>query len=324
MPANTRDIQRRIKSISNTKKVTRAMEMVAAAKMRRAVEGVLRTRTYANLSWATVLNLSKEKAHGKLHPLLTKKKEIKNVAIVLITSNRGLCGGYNANIINKVQQSILKYHNINDKGKVGVDFILLGKKGATVRKYYGYNIEADFQKNDLVSEIKEVVPITKIIVDGFLRGKYDKVMVAYTDFINPVNQKPRVKQLLPVDIESEDEELGILAGDSRVGTSKEFIHEKQVKHLKKSGYEHAYIFEPSPFEVLDAMIPRLVEVQIFQALLESNASEHSARMSAMRKATDAAGDLVQELTLYYNKTRQAAITNEISEISAGANALSQK
>jgi len=297
------------------------MEMVAAAKMRRAVEGVLRTRTYANLSWATILNLSKEKTHGKLHPLLTKRERIKKVGIVLITSNRGLCGGYNSNIISKVHQSILKHHNVDNNGKIEADFILLGKKGASVRRHYGYNIEADFPKNDLISEVKEVIPVTKIVVDGFLQGKYDKVMVAYTDFINPVNQKPRVKQLLPVDVESEDEELGILAGDSRVGTTKDFIHEKQVKHAKKRKYEHAYIFEPSPAEVLDEMIPRLVEVQIFQALLESNASEHSARMSSMHKATDAAGDLVQELTLYYNKSRQAAITSEISEISAGANAL---
>ena len=331
--AKTLDIVRRIKSVTSTKKITRAMEMVAAAKMRKAIEGVLRTRTYANLSWETVLNLS-ESLNGNSgengsHPLLTKKEKVERVGIILITSNRGLCGGFNTAIINKAHQSIKKYSSPFNKGgqgdlkggEVDTDFILLGKKGKAVKRYFGYNIVADFPKEDLSAGMAEVAPISRMVVNDYLNGKYDKIMVAYTDFISAAKQVSRVKQLLPVDIKAQDEYLGIIGEDSKVGTTKEFIKEKQEKHLKDEKFTYEYTFEPSPKEVLDAMIPRLIEVQLYQAVLESNASEHSARMNAMHQATEAAEDMVSELTLFYNKARQASITAEIAEISAGANAL---
>lgn len=296
------------------------MEMVAAAKMRKAIEGVLKTRTYANLSWETVLNLSA--SLNVEHQLLSKGKEKskKRVAMILITSNRGLCGGYNSNIINKAHESIKR-----NEAKEGIetDFIVIGKKGTAVHKYFGYNVEAEFPKADIISEVKEVYDVSKMVINDFLSGKYDKVMVAYTDFVNASKQVPRVKQLLPVDIEAEDSELGVVGADTRVGLDKEFTKEKEEKHLKGDKYSYEYTFEPSPKEVLDEMIPRLIEVQLFQALLEANASEHSARMTAMHQANDAAGDLVADLTLYYNKARQASITNEIAEIAAGAEALSE-
>jgi F-type H+-transporting ATPase subunit gamma len=316
--AKTKEISRRIKSISNTKKITRAMEMVAAAKMRKAVDAVLRTRTYANLSWETVLHLSMMadgNTEGKkwiMHPLLTKRSDTKRVAIILIASNRGMCGPYNASIINKVKESIQRHPS------VPVDFILVGKKAAAV---YTQNqtVAAEFPKSDLLKDSAEVLPIVKMVTDDFLSGRYDKIFVAYTDFISPAKQIPRVKQLLPVDIDSQEGYLGIV-GDPKVSVNKEMLLDKESKHLvPKSGFE--YIFEPSPNEVLDKIIPRLLEVQVFQALLEANASEHSARMSAMHQATEAATDMVQELTLFYNKARQAGITAEIAEISAGANAL---
>ncbi|MFH1427759.1 MAG: ATP synthase F1 subunit gamma [Patescibacteria group bacterium] len=320
--ASTKDIQRRIKSISSTKKITKAMEMVAAAKMRRAVEAVLKTRTYANLSWLTILDLSQagSKNSDLLHPLLTKRKIIKKVAVILITSNRGLCGGFNTAIINKAHESIKKHQA---KEKIETDFITIGKKGAAVRKYYNYNIAADFPKEDIISEVKEVLPISKMVIEDYLSGRYDKIMVAYTDYINTAKQVPRVKQLLPIDITTEEEYLGIVGEDTRVGIDKEFIEDKEKKYLRDKEFIFEYVFEPSPKEVLDEMIPRLIEVQLFQALLESTASEHSARMTAMHQANSAAGDLVSELTLYYNKARQASITAEIAEISAGANALAE-
>jgi F-type H+-transporting ATPase subunit gamma len=322
MPS-TKDIQRRIKSVSNTKKITKAMEMVAAAKMRRAVEAVLKTRTYANLSWATVLNLSKAGAgNGEgLHPLLTKRQNIKKVGVILISSNRGLCGGFNTAIMSKAHESV-KLHEDKDKG-LKHDFIIVGQKGSAVHKYYGYNIVADFPKEDIISEVKEVLPISKMILEDYNCGKYDKIMVAYTDFVSAANQVPRVKQLLPVDIAAEDEYLGVVGEDTRLGADKDYLEEKQDKYLSKDEYTYEYTFEPSPKEVLSEMVPRLIEVQLFQALLESNASEHSARMNAMHQATEAAEDMVSELTLYYNKARQAAITSEIAEISAGANALAE-
>lgn len=317
--ASALDIKRRIKSVSNTKKITRAMEMVAATKMRRAIDAVLRTRTYANLSWETVLNLSRTIGNGEsLHELLTKREKISRIGIVLITSNRGLCGGFNTAILNKAHESIKRHQ---EKAKAETDFIVIGKKGMAVNRYYGYNIVANFPKADIVYEVKEVLPVAKIVIDDYISGKYDKVMVAYTDFISTLKQVPRIRQLLPVDIGAEEEYLGIVGQDPRVGLNREFINKKQEKHLQDQEFKYQYIFEPSPEEVLDEMIPRLIEVQLFQALLESNASEHSARMAAMHKATDAASDMVSELTLFYNKARQAGITAEIAEISAGANML---
>jgi F-type H+-transporting ATPase subunit gamma len=320
--ASTRDIQRRIKSVNNTKKITRAMEMVAASKMRKALEAVLRTRTYSNLSWATVLNLSSAvNGNGEAHPLLAKREVLKKIGVILITSNRGLCGGLNAAIINKAHESIKKHQYLGDKMEIDTDFILMGRKGAAVRRYWNYNIAADFPKLDFTDEVAEVVPMAKMALNDYLSGKYDKIMVAYTDFISAAKQTPRVKQLLPVDITTQEEFLGIVGEDTRVGIDKELIEIKQDKYLSDEKFIYEYTFEPSPAEVLDAMIPRLIEVQLYQALLESNASEHSARMAAMHQATDAATDMVNELTLFYNKARQANITAEIAEISAGANAL---
>jgi F-type H+-transporting ATPase subunit gamma len=177
--AKAQDIIRRIKSVTSTKKITRAMEMVAAAKMRKAIEGVLRTRTYANLSWETILNLS-ESLNGNSgengsHPLLTKKEKISRVGIILITSNRGLCGGFNTAIINKAHLSIKKHHPVE------ADFILLGKRGKAIARYFSYNIVADFPKEDLSTGMSEVSAVAKMVTSDYLSGKYDKIMVAYTD-----------------------------------------------------------------------------------------------------------------------------------------------
>jgi F-type H+-transporting ATPase subunit gamma len=293
------------------------MEMVAASKMRKAIEAVLKTRTYANLSWETVLHLARlaEAKDEEIHPLLSSRKEIKKAAIILITSNRGLCGAYNSAVIAKAKESIKKHD-------VLTDFILAGKKGLSLANQ-NYNIVAEFPKNDLLNDFKDIYPIIKMAIDDYLTGKYDKVLVAYTDFINPVKQIPRIKQLLPLEIKSNDEYLGIVSADPKIGVSSKMINEKAKKHLSEEGYYFDYTFEPSPAEVLDLMIPRLLEIQLYQAFLEANASEYSAQMTAMHQATDAAGDMVSELTLFYNKARQASITAEIAEISAGANALAE-
>lgn len=320
--ANTKEIQRRIKSISNTKKITKAMEMVAASKMRKAIEAVLKTRTYANLSWTTVLNLSQAINSGRnLHPLFIKREKIKTIGIILITSNRGLCGGFNTALVNKVRESIDKHHFVNGEEEITTEFINVGKKGKIIYTRFNYKIAAEFPKLDICYEVKEAIPIARLIIDDYLAGKYDKIMVAYTDFASASKQIPRVKQLLPVDIDAHDDHLGIVGHNTRVGADKEYIKSKEEKYLKDKGGSYVFNYEPSPEEVLDEMLPRLIEIQLFQALLESNASEHSARMTAMHQATDAAGDLVDELTLFYNKARQAAITSEIAEISAGAKAL---
>lgn len=315
--AKTKEISRRIKSITNTKKITKAMEMVAAAKMRKAIEAVLKTRTYANLSWETVLNLATaaKNRNEAIHPLLKPRKEIKKVAIILITANRGLCGAYNAAVINKAKESITKH-------PLPTDFILAGKRGQAVYNQK-YEVAAEFEKNELLKDAREIYPIVKMVLSDYARKKYDKILVAYTDFINPAKQVARVKQLLPIEVEKSDAYLGIVSQEANVGATPEMIAAKAKKHLSGGDYSYEYTFEPSPREVLDKMIPRLLEVQLYQAFLEANASEHSARMSAMHQATDAATDMVSELTLFYNKARQAGITNEIAEISAGANALAE-
>ncbi|MEI6836050.1 MAG: ATP synthase F1 subunit gamma [Candidatus Falkowbacteria bacterium] len=312
--AQTKEISRRIKSVTSTKKITKAMEMVAASKMRKAIDAVLRTRTYANLSWETVLHLANlaENNSDILHPLLSRRSEIKRVAIILITSNRGMCGAYNAAIIGKAKDSIKKHD-------IPTDFILAGKKGASIYSQ-NYNVAAEFDKSDLLNSPKEIYPIVKLVISDYLSGKYDKILVAYTDFINPVKQIPRVKQLLPLEIATEDHYLGVVGADPKVGVNTELLEEKTKKHLSENSFSD-YTFEPSPAEVLDLIIPRLLEIQLLQAFLEANASEHSSRMTAMHQATEAAADMVSELTLYYNKARQASITAEIAEISAGANAL---
>jgi len=316
--AKTKEIQHRIKSVNSIKKVTRAMEMVSAAKMRKSIEAVLKTRYYANLAWFTVLNIAASAdSKENIHPLLTAKSETKKVAIVLITSNRGLCGSFNSNVINKAVKSI-KNH-----GDLDTDFIVVGKKGLAVNSRLKYNVSAEFNKLDFISEIKEVMPIARMIIDDFLIGKYDKILVAYTDFINVAKQIPRVKQILPVDINAVDEYLGVVGKAEKIGINREYISEKEAKYLKDEKYKYFFTYEPDAKTVLDQMLPRLIEVQLFQALLESNASEHSVRMASMHQATEAAEDLVKEFVLFYNKARQAAITSEIAEISAGANALNQ-
>lgn len=318
--AKTGDIQRRIKSVGNIKKITKAMEMVSAAKMRRAIEAVLRTRTYANLSWETVINIARVSAEKRrpLHPLLSKRDNIKRVGIIIIASNRGLCAGFNSHLLAKIRHSIKKYQQIGEQAVVETELIIIGKKAEAAAKW-GFPIAAEFAKNDLASGVGEVTAAAKLVTDEFLSGHYDKIMVAYNDFVSASRQIPRVKQLLPVDLSTKDTFLGVVGKSKQLATDVEYIEAKTKEHLSVNGYRFEYKFEPSPEVVLDKLLPKLIEVQLLQALLESNASEHSARMSAMHQATSAAGDMAAELTLFYNKARQAGITAEIAEISAGAN-----
>lgn len=309
--AKTKDIQRRIKSISSTKRITRAMEMVEAAKMRKAVEATLASRTYANLSWETLMNIAA--ANGKLtHPLLQTRSTITKQALIVITANRGLCGSFNTAILSEVRRYIQGFENTTD-------IILFGKKGESL--IHTATVTAQFQKEEVVVNSSIITPIAQLVINGFREGMYDRVLVAYTDFINVVKQVPRVKQILPLVTKGVDGSLGIFSDQDRVGVTEDLISEKTKQHLSSGGFKHEYTFEPTAQTVLDEVVPRLVSVQLYQALLESNASEHSARMAAMHQATKAASDLVLELTLFYNKARQAAITAEIAEITAGVAAL---
>jgi len=303
MPQATRDIQRRIKSVKNTNKITKAMELVAAAKMRRAVNKVLATRAYSDLTWQTVLHLAK-KVDTAHHPFFQDRKEIKNVAVILVSTNRGLCGSFNLQLVKKVVDSI-KVHHPNSRV---TDLITCGTKGRDEARRHKLNIIADFAKEDITQSSETIRPIAHMVTKEFLAKKYDKVFIAYVDFQSSLRQVPHVKQLLPI-VPSIDERLGHI------------IHEKgKVEEINIDNFSD-FLFEPGTRQVLDAFLPRLVEVQIYQAVLESEASEHSARMFAMRNASDAASEMISELTLVYNQARQAGITAEIAEIAAGSAAL---
>lgn len=310
--ANTKDIQRRIKSVANTKKITRAMEMVAASKMRKAVEATLATRTYANLSWETLLNLTAGATNVATHPLLENRQEIKRQAIVVITSNRGLCGGFNASIISAVRR-------LGADKSIATEIILVGKKGESLAD--SFEIKAQFPYPETNLTAATVLPIISLVSEGFLAKDYDRILVAYTDFINAAKQTTRIRQLLPVVVDSLNDNFKISGENNKVDFNQTMIEDKLAKHSHRAGFSFEYIFEPSPDVVLQAVVPRLLEIQLYQTLLESVASEHSARMSAMHQATEAASDLNTELTLFYNKARQAAITGEIAEITAGVAAL---
>jgi F-type H+-transporting ATPase subunit gamma len=301
MAVSTKIIRRRIKSITNTKKITKAMELVAASKMRKAQLATLATRSYADRAWAFIADLA-TKTDPSLHPLLAQKLEIKKICLVLITSDRGLCGGFNAQMIKKAAEFVKK--QISEGREV--EIVTIGKKGRDFSARHKFKIAADFANLSSVTKFVEIRAVNKIILDDFMSGKYDEIYLAYTDFISTITQKPKLVKLLPLSRER-DVELG------RVGK------EKGAETTPEKFYE--FLFEPSPSQVLDYLLPRMVETQIYQAILESNASEHSARMVAMKNASDAASDMIFDLTLSYNQLRQATITREIAEISGGKAAL---
>jgi F-type H+-transporting ATPase subunit gamma len=281
--------------------MTKAMELVSAAKMRKAISRVLTSRNYANLAWEMIQNLS-DKTDSKYHKLLEKKEQIKNVGLILVSSNRGLCGVFNNQIINAAA------HYIREHKKQIVDLeaeiVLMGKKGRDIMFRHGQTVVAEFSKLDVSTRLEEILPLARMLINDYIADKYDRIVIAYTDFVSPLKQVPRIKQLLPITRER----------DIMLGAVGEQEHLKQETGLvKESDFE--YLFEPDPNEVLFELLPRLIEMQVYQAVLESDASEHSARLVAMRNATDAAGDLISDLTLAYNQARQAAITQEIAEIS---------
>jgi F-type H+-transporting ATPase subunit gamma len=304
MAKNTREIRRRIKSITNTKKITKAMELVSASKMRKAVNQVFLTRSYAQVAWETILTLAK-KVDVNLNPLLRQTESVKNVAVIVIASNRGLCGGFNTNIVNKTISEIRKVEGRAEN----IDIITMGKKCYTGLSRLGHKMKADFEKKDITTSITDIYSISRLILDAFMNQEYDKVLIAYTDYHSALRQVPRVVQLLPLSTEEVDEELGEAEDYKK--------HERKDELAAARDQSVEYILEPDPKMLLDQILPKIIEIKLYQAVLESDASEHSARMMAMRNATDAAQDMIDSLTFVYNQARQASITQEISEISAG-------
>lgn len=305
-----REIKNRLRSIKNSKKITKAMELVSAAKMRRAVMSALNTRTYAHLLWdiitriVTTIELTPVqpiRRFFKTTPLASGQKE--KVMLVVFTSNRGLCGAFNANVMKKVVAFV------NEHGRDHVQFIVFGKKGVSTLNHLGIKAEFAYQKDDVAKSVSSVTDMAEYIYEQFRDGQTNRVMVAYTDYRSAVLQVPTLKQLFPLE-----------QADSVMAAVDNVTDVKRVEVPNAAAVD--YLYEPSKLAVLEYIVPRLTEVQLYQALLESNASEHSARMLAMKNATDAAADMIDELILAFNRARQASITKEIAEISAGSAAVS--
>ena len=296
--AGTKEIKRRIKSVKSTKKITKAMELVAASKMKRAVSRTLASRLYAEYSWDLLTNLS-GKISETTHPFLMKRENGKNkILYILITSNRGLCGGYNAQAIKK---AILNFKN----NKENVDIITIGKKGDIAMRRVGMNVPLTFNELPDAITLRDINPLATFIKEQYKNETYDEVYVVYTNYISALTQKPEIRKLLPIskeELKKSIEDIG---------------EERNKDNFNKVVNNNEYIFEGDLNILIESLAEKLVKMQIYQMLLESNASEQSARMMSMKNAGDAATEMIDDLTLIFNKARQANITREISEISAG-------
>ena len=285
--ANLKEIRLRITSVGSTMQITSAMKMVSAAKLKRAQDAIIQMRPYANKLTELLKNLSAslDSSDGGVY---TQEREIKNVLLVTITSNRGLCGGFNAYIMKKATVLINE-----DYANANVNILSIGKKSSEHFTKNGFNVESthDALFSDLTFD--NVAKVAEGIMGRFVQGDYDKVVLVYNQFKNAATQVIMAENFLPVQA-AEDEDPIVVD----------------------------YIFEPSKKEIVEQLIPKSLKTQLFKAVLDSHAAEHGARMTAMHKATDNASELKKDLTLTYNKARQAAITNEILEIVGGAEALS--
>lgn len=283
--ASARDLRRRIKSIKSTQKITKAMKMVAAAKLRRAQESVLAARPFAR-KIQEVLGRVSSATTDATHPLL-EVREPKNTGYIVITADRGLCGGLNANIIKKA--------SVDMQGKDGL-VTAVGRKGRDFFKKRNYNINAEFVGLGNEIEFAKAQEIARLVINDYIEGKVDQVYLYFNEFKSALTQIPVSIKLLPIETPEDREQ-------------------------EKEGIKPLYIFEPNAEAILNELLPKYVETIIYRALLESKASEHGAVMTAMGAATDNATELIDKLTLSLNRARQAAITTEITEIVGGAAAL---
>lgn len=296
--ASAREMRLRIKSVKNISQVTRALETVSASKVRKAVNAVMATRSYATKAWQVLRHVAEQPGRDSLHPLLVKRSNVKNALVVVVTGDRGLAGAYNSNVIRFTAQKFDQY-------TVPVKYIAVGRKGRDLLFRRRKDVIADFSNLPAAPSFVDVSAIGRLAVDEYNKGNVDEVFLVYTDFINMGRQVATVKKLLPLELEGE-------------GLVEDF------EHKASSGPSAAYEYEPDQRELLDQIIPRFTALQVYQAILESQASEHAARMIAMRNATDNAKELVSALQLVYNKVRQQTITNDILDIVGGAEALAAK
>jgi len=284
----TKEIRMKIRSVQNTRKITKAMEMVAASKMRRAQERMRHSRPYGE----KIRNVAAHISHANpeyRHPYLVERDSVKGVGIIVITTDKGLCGALNTNVL---RMALAKYKDWEAQGEK-IEVCAIGGKGFGFMQRLGANVVSHVVQMGDRPQMDKLIGAVKVMLDGYINDRFDKLMIFYTKFINTMKQEPAMEQLLP------------LTGD-RMGAP-------------EGSWD--YIYEPEAKGVLDQVLTRYIEAIILQAVAENMASEQSARMVAMKAATDNAGNLIDELTLVYNKSRQAAITKELSEIVGGAAAV---
>ncbi len=290
-----REMRLRIRSIKNLAQVTRALETVSASKVRKAIQANEQTRPYAKKAWEVLVHLSRQPGRKNLHPLLADREEAKKDLVLLVTSDRGLAGAYNVNIVRHTLIAMREHD-------VPAVFVTIGRKGRDMLIRRRRPVIAEFSGLPVNPSFNVCAPIGKLVVDEYLSGNVDEVFIAYTEFISMLKQEPVIRRLLPL---KPEEDSTIQYMSSPTASSRVFS------------------YEPGAEELLDEIIPRFTALQIYQAILSAQASEHAARMVAMRNATDSAKELVGVLQIEYNKARQALITNDILDITGGAEALAQ-
>lgn len=287
--AGAKEIRTKIASINKTRKITRAMEMVAASKMRKTQERMRASKPYASKIYDVVKHVARSNSEYR-HPFMNEH-EVKRIGVIVVTSDRGLCGGLNANLL---RECIKTSRAWKEQGKE-VDFAVIGRKGEAFFKRVGGTILAAVDQLGDKPGISDLIGIVKIMLDAYYNKTIDALYIVYNEFVNTMTQKPVVEQLLPLPKSEADSE--------------------------KLGHHWDYIYEPDAKELLDELLERYIELQVYQAVVENIACEQAAKMIAMKSATDNAGDLIKEFQLAYNKARQAAITQELAEIVGGAAAL---
>ncbi len=296
MAATAREVKKRIQSIKNIAQITRALQAVSASKVQRAVQLVEATRPYTRKAWEVLTHLAQDPLRGRFHPLLAPRETIQTRGVVLMTADRGLAGPYNTEVLTRALRAF-------EGSEPPVRWITVGRKGRDVLVRQGADLMADFSGLPDPPRFTDVTPIGRLVVEEYLKGSLDEVFVVYMDFISFLKQEVRIRRLLPLEVEQP--EL----------VEEEFVGQANGRRAA------AYIYEPDPETLLAEIVPRFIQLQIYQALLEARASEHAARMVAMKRATDNASELADLLQLEYNKARQQGITRELMDIVGGAEAL---
>ena len=293
--SSAREMRLRIRSIKNIGQVTRALQAVAASKVKKATTAATASTPYAAKAWQVLVHLAEQPGHDALHPLLSERKEIKNTLVVVITSDRGLAGASNVNVVREALQNFRE-----DLHPIG--FVTIGRKGRDMLVRRRRNVIAEFSKLPSPPSFSDTSAIGYLVVKEYLEGNYDEVYLAYNKFVNMIFQKPVVRKILPFQF------------DEGSSTDLAFRPQPLTTHS-------VFSYEPSQNEILDEIVPRFTALQVYQAILSAQASEHAARMVAMQNATDNANDLAVALQLEYNKARQQSITNDLLDISSGVEAL---